>query len=223
MSLRDYISKEKLLVAVISALLTGIVMYAANMYLLIQELQFAQNKEFLASLRADITLLKKVERELDENLNLLLNQNYQTKFEVRNIPLPFDDESEEDPKSREFFEAVIARNMQVLTSVKRPTELFLVDIWPRGGPAITEINFELTQEIDEFYRKLGLVNNVVREIRYISVGDMIPEGGLMYTKEQAQKMEEIVTDITKDSIVNLKNKVAKEIQKLREERKKLQK
>ena len=174
MSLRDYISKEKLLVAVISALLTGIVMYAANMYLLIQELQFAQNKEFLASLRADITLLKKVERELDENLNLLLNQNYQTKFEVRNIPLPFDDESEEDPKSREFFEAVIARNMQVLTSVKRPTELFLVDIWPRGGPAITEINFELTQEIDEFYRKLGLVNNVVREIRYISVGDMIP-------------------------------------------------
>lgn len=213
--------KSGILGAVLGALIGGVISLTGGLYILMKSFEFSQNKEFLSSLRSDITLLRKVERELDENLNLLLTQDYRIKVQFEELEFPLGKlGSEEEKEFREILEMLkpILGEMYKVTMFSLPPETFLRYAWPMGGPGISDIDFELSQRLEDLYRKLWRVNDAIREVSYFGEGTVIKKPEMKFILRKIRFVEKIVTEITQQEILALKNDVAKEIVRLKEVR-----
>jgi len=223
MSLSDY--KKEILGAIIGALLTAVLSLTIGIYNLNKTFELTQQKDLLFSLRTDITLLKNVERELDENLNLLLNQDYKILLETEPVKppkIPFQNKEEEEflKKIYEYFQYIHGRAYKI-TRAQYPSDKFVVDAWEPSGPTVSYIDFELTQLLNSFYRKLLRINTFIEGAHVISKGMLITEPQLNHTKNAIPSYNKMIGEITKNRIIQLKNMVAKEIIKLQEERRKI--
>ena len=150
---------------VFGALIGGVVSLSVGLYNLSKSFELTQEKERRATLRKDIITLKQVERELDRNLSLLLNQNF--------IPdMQFEKASNSSklkglPKNELFgILRMFFGEGQILTKYVMPKEGFVMGAWI-PYPVSSEIDFDLSEQLTDFYRKTDRVNYYLNEIRRI--------------------------------------------------------
>jgi len=169
MVLKDTIRARRgeILTAVISSLLTGVLSLGVGLYSLSRSVEMAQVKERRNMLRAEITILKKVERELGKNVELLLAQNLQATVEFERVQ-PEVPKGLEHPQLRAFVATFLqeyTRDAYSVTKTVIPTESFQVSAWPYGGYNVLEMDFDVSQEIHELYVVLGRVNHNLDQMR----------------------------------------------------------
>jgi len=215
--------KKEILSAILGALFTGVVSLSAGLYSLTKSFELTQKKDLLNRLRDDITILKKTEKELDHNLALFLTQNIQVDIEVEKVPLPVfeKDDKKEMIQFYEEFQKRFAGEPYKIKKATIPTEMFVLSAWPYGGPLTTEIDFDLVQNISELYRKLSLINRLMDDIRYISDNRRLYPRDIERINELKESIKSNITYITQEKILNLKNQISHEINRLAEERQKI--
>jgi hypothetical protein len=214
--------KREILSAIFGALFTAVLSLAIGLYSLNRSFELTQKKDLLYNLKTDIILLKNVERELDENLNLFLNHNYQILLEAEEIPFlsfPVEDgEDEEFSKVLEdYFEQLFGKMFKV-TKFEYPPNKFIVDSWQPSGPTFSYIDFELIQLLNDLYRKLNRINDFLDNIYSISQGMTLPYSDFYtITAVSLPQFNKTVNEITQKSILNLKNRISQELVKLQKE------
>lgn len=224
MRLLDY--KKELLSAMFGGLLTAVLSLAVGLYNLNKSFELTLKKDHLYSLNTDIYLLKNVENELDENLNLLLNNDYKMTVEAEEVTLPpIPAANDKDKKELKEFNEFINNYMQQLrgriykvTRMQHPSDDFLVNAWQQSGPAVSNIDFELTQKINELYRKLSRINKFLDGTKWMSDGMIISESDVNAINSNVPKYNKVISDISQKKIVNLKNEITNELDRLQKER-----
>ncbi len=212
--------KTAILSAVLGALISGVISLSAGLFSLTKSFGMAQNKERITNLRYEIDTLRKVERELDYNLALLMKQELQVFIEVEkavyNIPDDIKDEAIRTFMAayfKEFF-----RNTYNIKSVKIPKDRFRAGVWPYRGLPPGEVDFELGQKLQDLYMILSRVNRCISDIDYISQSSLSYMG---YAEvERMRRLRESITQdvsyLSKENIILvLKNDVVSEISRLR--------
>ena len=211
--LLDY--KKEIVVGLLSALATASLSLAVGLYSMNKNFQLTQNKELLFSLRTDISNLRKVERELDENLKLLLNSKYQLKVEIerKNISLPPPSKKDSDKEFSKWFteymESILGARY-IVKSVQIPSDKFLIDAWQPNGPVVSDIDFELIQELNELYRKLTRINKYLENLASLTVGTFLDESMKNGLEQNIPLFNAMVSEISQSKILQLKNKVIEE-------------
>ena len=223
MKFSDY--KKEILGAIFGALLAAVLSLTVGLYNLNRSFELTQKKDLLYSLKTDITLLKNVERELDENLNLFLNHNYQIVIEAEEITLPqlpVEDKKDEEfaKKLAEYIEQFRGKMFKV-TKIEYPPDKFIVDAWQPAGPTVSDIDFDLIQLLNDLYRKLTRINKFIDGANEISQGMMLFHYQFNTAKSSVPRYNKMVNEITQKNILNLKNKIAQELNRLQKERNKI--
>lgn len=223
MRFSDY--KKEILGGILGALIAAVLSLAVGLYNLNRSFELTLKKDHLYGLKSDISLLKNVERELDENLNLLLNHNYHIVLEAEEIKLPkFSVDKKEDEEFiknlLEYIEPIRGKLFKV-TKIEYPSDKFIVDAWQPAGPTMSDIDFDLIQLLNDFYRKLTRINKFIDGAKEISQGMTIFFSQLNTAKNSVPLYNEMVNEITQKSILNLKNMVTKELDRLKKERNKI--
>lgn len=224
MQLSDY--KKEILGGIIGGLLTTALSLTVGLYSLNKSFELTLKKDLLYGLKTDIYLLNNVESELDENLNLLINHSYKIEIETEEIKLPSfpvdDKEDEESAKEmNEFVSEYLQRlrgRMFKVTKIESPSDEFIVDAWQLSGPTVSNINFELIQKLNELYRKLTRMNKFIGGAKEISNGMTIFETNVNTLKSSVPKYNKMISDISQKNILNLKNEITQELNKLQRER-----
>lgn len=211
--LLDY--KKEIVVGLLSALATASLSLAVGLYSMNKNFQLTQNKELLFSLRTDISNLRKVERELDENLKLLLNSKYQLKVEIERKNISFPPPSKKDSDKEfskwftEYMESILGARY-IVKSVQIPSDKFLIDAWQPNGPVVSDIDFELIQELNELYRKLTRINKYLENLASLTVGTFLDESMKNGLEQNIPLFNAMVSEISQSKILQLKNKVIEE-------------
>jgi len=217
--------KKEILAAIFGALLAAVLSLTVGLYNLNRSFELTQKKDLLYSLKTDITLLKNVERELDESLNLFLNHNYQIVIEAEEITLPqfpVEDKKDEElaKKLIEYIEQFRGKMFKV-TKIESPPDKFIVDAWQPAGPTVSDIDFDLIQLLNDLYRKLTRINKFIDGANEISQGMMLSHSQFNTAKSSVPRYNKMVNEITQKNILNLKNRIAQELNKLQKERNKI--
>ncbi|MEX0957690.1 MAG: hypothetical protein WDZ63_00230 [Burkholderiales bacterium] len=223
--LRDH--KGEIIAAVVGALVAGLLSLATGLYSLNKAFQITQTKEIVTGLRTDIALLKNVERELDQNLNILLKGNSLITLQVE--PKVLDSSSFGNAQSdkefqkwySEFLEWMPGR-LYVVTSIEKPQDRFLFGAWPQAIVSSTDIDFELSQEISALNRKLQRINKFLERIDRLAVGVVLDEGSKNALLENIPQFNAAVSDLSQQGVLDLKNKVIAEIARLQKMREKIE-
>lgn len=223
MKFSDY--KKEILGAIFGALLTAVLSLTVGLYNLNRSFELTQKKDLLYSLKTDITLLKNVEKELDENLNLLLNHNYPIVLEAQEIALPqlpVEDKKDEEfaAKLTEYIEQLRGKMFKV-TKIEYPPDKFIVDAWQPAGPTVSDIDFDLIQLLNDLYHKLTRINKFIDGANEISQGMMLFHSQFNTAKSNVPRYNKMVNEITQKNILNLKNRIAQELNRLQKERNKI--
>lgn len=224
MNLSDY--KKEILGAIIGGLLTAALSLAVGLYNLNKSFELTIRKDQLYSLKTDIYLLRNVEKELDENVNLLLNNTYKIEIETEEIELPNIPVSEGKDKTKErefneFFNKYLQQlrcRIYKVTKIQHPPDEFIVNAWQLSGPPVSNINFELIQKLNELYRKLSRINKFIVNANGISDGMIISESTVNSIKNSVPEYNNAIADISQKNILNLKNEIAQELIRLHKER-----
>ena len=221
--------RTQILAAIIGALLSGVISLAVGLYSITKSFQYLQNKELLQQLRADITLLKSVESELDLNLQSLLSEPVSLTIETEPVGAWRDfvqaqaDTTEKGPPDEKFLailDAMMGGDVHRVTKAEIPRQ-FYVETWPPGGPGVSEINFALIQEINDLYRDLRRLNGFIERLRNITAGRAVTEHIAEYLRLEAATYESLVARISGDSILGAKNRISAEIVRLNDRRRRL--
>jgi hypothetical protein len=223
MPLSDY--KKEILGAVIGALFAAVLSLGVGLYNLNKSFELTQKKELLFSLRTDITLLRNVERELDGNLHLLLNHDYKILLETEEVELPklpVEDKKDEESVKQltKYLESLHGKVFKV-TKIQYPPDKFVVDAWQPSGPTVSDIDFELIQMLNDFYRKLLRINKFIEGAGAISKDMLLFHAQLNTAKREIPHYNKAISEITQKKIINLKNKIAQEVNRLQKERNKI--
>jgi hypothetical protein len=217
--------KKEFVGGVFGALLTAVFSLSIGMHNLNKSFELTLKKDQLYSLKSDLTLLRNVERELDENLNLLLSHDYKIEYDTEEINTPEfpigDGNDEEYEKkinemARQYMIQMIGHRFKV-TKLEVPSEAFIVDAWQLSGPIVSNIDFELIQTLNELYRKLIRINSFIYSMKTLSVGMMIDEADINSIENGIPRYDRMLNEISKNTILDLKNVVAKELIKLQKE------
>jgi hypothetical protein len=86
---------------------------------------------------------------------------------------------------------------------------------------VTDIDFDLTQQLDEFYGKLARINEGIRSLSGLGEGVKLYKPSTEGIKRVADSTNALVGEVSKETIVSMKNKVNKEIVRLRDERQRI--
>ena len=217
--------KKEILGALVGALITATLSLAIGLYSMNRSFQMSQKKDLLFSLRTDITLLKKVESELDVNLNFLLNHNYRIVYEVETVPQPnLPVGMKEDKEVGEIMQQWLDYMSQLqggrlckISKIVLPPNNFAADAWPSGGPAISDINFDLLQKINDLYRIFARVNKFIKNMRAIHPGSVHSASVVNNLNTIIPQYNSVIGEITQNKIVQLKNEISKELDRLKKE------
>jgi hypothetical protein len=123
----------------------------------------------------------------------------------------------------QFLENLYGGPLFRITERSIPREEFIVASWPEAAPNVTEVDFNLYQDLTEFYRTLSRVNESVKEIRYWVGG-----GPGVVSMRTANRIDELnasidqyVAELTQERILELRNEVTQEIERLEEQRRRI--
>ena len=201
----------------LGALLGGVISFGSGQYALSKSFALTQDSELLTSLRFDISVLKKVDTELGENLDLLMNKDVVPSVKFAEAGNPY------QQLLFQFLENLYGGPLFRITKRTIPRQEFVVDSWPEAAPNVTEIDFTLYQDLTEFYRTLSRVNESIKEIRYWVGG-----GPGVVSMRTANRIDELnatidqyVADLTQVRITQLRSEVTLEIQRLEARRRKI--
>jgi hypothetical protein len=221
--------KKEIVGAVIGAVLTGVLSLVAGLYSVTKSFELYQNRDTLSSLRQDIFFLNKLEREFDRNLELLLNQNYTMVIETKKVDSPFKQvknlfekgppTSKEDKEALEFFKAMESNTVgYAATKIQGPSEQFRIETWTHDRTQVTDVDFSLLQDLDEYYRVLRKINRVIRGLRNLGKGSQLSEPAVELISRDVETANSLVKEISKQKILDLKNRVSNEIRRLQNQR-----
>ena len=212
-------NKRELVAAVIGALVAGLLSFAVGLYSLNKSFQLSQTKELVLGLRQDISTLLTVDREIDENLKLLLSHNYSLKAEFEPFEFRFPSVGTR-PKDKEFdkwmrdFMKTIGGNRFIVKAVQLPPERFVVGAWPSTIPGASDIDFELAQALAELSRKLTRANAFLETVATLAPGANIDEAQKNALERNFPRFNTAIAEITQTKLVQLKNRIAQETKKL---------
>lgn len=223
--LRKY--KREIVSAVVGATLTGVLSLVVGLYSVSKSFELTQNKETLSSLRRDIVFLNKLEREFDRNLELMSVQNYTMEIDVKKVPSPLQrilskpPTTKEEKESFEVMKAIAADMDSVtytVTKTRGPSEPFRMETWLNERTNVTEVDFQLLQDLDEFYRELIKINRVIAGLQRLGKGSQINEPYMELINRDLKMANLSIKEVTKQKILGLKNRVRNEVQRLHDQR-----
>lgn len=222
--------KTEIVAAIIGALFSGVVSLSVGLYSITRSFEYLQNKELLQQLRVDITLLKSVESELDLNLQSLLSEPVSIAIETEKIG-SWRDIVEDEPKKKgekqvkeealRMVDAMMGGDVYRVTKAELPRLQFYAEAWPTGGPGVSEIDFALVQQISELYRDLRRLNKFIESVANIGPGTALTQRSAESLQLQASTNNSLVTRISRESILGVKNRVSEEIHRLNDRRQRL--
>jgi hypothetical protein len=157
------------------ACVSAVIIQSFNVYNLLRSFHFEQNRAILDSTRLGIGFLKQVENELNENITLLLNNNYKVSFEFGEPHSPFagmakavQEAANSSTNAADKVQAVQAGNffncmgdgMMVVRVNKMavPTTFLSTDVWKHGAPEMADIDYDLLRGLSDYYMTAEQVN-----------------------------------------------------------------
>ncbi|SRR6266700_390362 len=226
--------KATILIALFSGLLGHIITQAVSVHNLSRLLRSQENRELLSSTRLAIGFLKQVEGELDDNLAFMLSHDYLMSLEFES---PYDQSAlfgsmaaasatnAAEAKAAQAFgdyakhvAGVTAR----LSKMESPAEPLSTAVWDHGAPEIADIDYNLLRELSDYYLLARRVNNTIK-----AFSDVHP--GASYNVEYAAQLKktvsfhnENVAKLKQKQVVELKNKIERETQRLSDIRRKIE-
>jgi hypothetical protein len=222
--------KTAIVSAILSASLTGLVSFYIAYQNTNTNFQLTIKKEELNTLRLDLLLLNNVFSELTENANLLLKVQFQPEFDFKSSPLTLP----AIQKLRKDIQQIRDKDLQAtikfmldfvthlfgdwesfsnITHVSIPKERFRNVAW-RIPNRVTEIDFDLTQQLSELDTKIWQVNNSIDEIRkLVRSGRLVTNIDIEDINRQIGSIKDNLAAI-KDNHLKIKDKVGSEIRRL---------
>jgi hypothetical protein len=206
--------QREILGGILGALVTGVVSLSVGIYNLNKTFELTDRKERRNEVSEILYMLRKVEKELDYNLFLLLTGNMVPKVIFKIMPYPL--LNMKDPELKKiaemasgFFEGYL-----VVEETPPPPSYFRAAMWYHSRTSY--IDFDLSEAINELYIKLRRVNENISEVhselRYnISY---IPPQKASYINERVRQAETDIKSISKDEILAIKNKVSEAVRRL---------
>ena len=193
-----------------------------------RSLKFQESREILNSTRLGIGFLMQVQNELDENAALLLNGNYDILLKTASPKGMFDNMVKmltESPEAKTNAE-MLATITNWLASFNLPVchvDVFHVpslnlcnDVWKHGAPELADIDYDLLRKLSDYYMLVGRVNTLIEAFNSSQV-----EPGGQISPEMAAKLGDMVFQygdnikkVRGKDVVELKDEVSKEIQRL---------
>ena len=215
--------RNEIIAAVIGALTAGLLSLAVGLYSMNKTFQMSQSKELLLGLRLDISALKNVDRELDENIKLLLSNNYKISAELEPIEVKWPEfgkkkiDKEFKKWMDDYLQAIVGK-MYVVKSVQLPPDRFVVGSWAINGPRSSDIDFELIQALNELYRKLQRANAFLDQMAELFPSARITEATRNGIENNVPRYNSAIAEVTQTKLVQVKNRITDEIRKLQKRR-----
>ncbi|QGX40541.1 hypothetical protein E2H98_13025 [Permianibacter aggregans] len=213
--------KKEIISAFLGAAFAGVISLGVGMFSLTKSFEYTQNKEILYSIRKDAEFLKRVESEIDENINKLLEHDFTVvaKFgdpmnmiDVMENPAAKD--GDKISQSQRKAMAMMIDSIVPILEFTAPRETLVVEAWSTGFPEVSNIDFELLQQINEYYRSVRRVNETVDRFMNLSKGATITQGFSDVVKAHILSHNKNLEELRKKSFVELKNKIVKEQERL---------
>jgi len=214
-SITSYLSDHKshIVYAIFGALVTGCISMATAYYNMSKTFKLSQKKDYHYQLKVDINLLQRTSKELDSTISLLLSKNMALKVEFeRYSPSTINEHS---PITGNDLKEINNKNVNLqiykVTKVLMPEERFFINSWPLTGPQVSEINFDLIDQLNDLFIKLFKINEDIDEVWSLLIRERI--GYLFYQKIKTleKKVNENISDISSEKLVELKDKIRDEI------------
>jgi hypothetical protein len=216
--------KNEVIAAVIGALVAGLLSAAFGLYSMNKSFQMSQSKELLLGLRLDISTLRNVDRELDDNIKLLLSNNYQIKAEFEEVEftkIPVIGKKKQDQEFakwlKDYQQRMIGKQYKVKSFVQ-PPDRFVVGSWLMNSPSASDIDFELVQSLNELNRSLLRVNSFLEHISTIGPGTVIDESTKIQLDDSIPRYNSMIAEVTQKKLIQIKNQITDEIKKLQKRR-----
>ena len=212
-------NRRDLVAAVIGALVAGLLSFAVGLYSLNKSFQLSQTKELVLGLRQDISTLLSVDREIDENLKLLLGHNYTLKADFEPLEFAFPSvgnrpkDKDFDKWMRDLMNAIAGKRFTV-KAVQLPPDRFVVGSWPTSLLGSTDIDFELVQSLVELNRKLIRANAYLEVVANLAPGTNVDEASKNNLERNFPRFNAAVAEITQTKLLQLKNRIGQEVKTL---------
>ena len=216
--------KSEILSATFATLLTGIVSLSIGMYDLKKTFELSQKKETIYRIRLDLNILKKTDQEIDYNYSFILSENFDINVVKKKININDINETSTSKNKSNFFGQMVTTNelerFQILKAFV-PQKKLEISMWPKGGPDITEMNFDIVKEINELYRIFYDINGSIDKICIYTSKDTI---GLQYSNNIDRLKSEFKNykPIIQDVYMKLKPNITLEMKRLKEKYRDLQ-
>jgi hypothetical protein len=158
--------------AVIGAAVTGFFYWAVGTYHLRKSFEHSEHARRQAVLRTEIRVLQRVEQQIRENTDLLINLDYPVSvgFKAVGLLAAIDAGGQNKP----MYEALMAigDSVYVVIGEDIPDRKFGVNAWRFFGYP-QEINVKLSKELDDLYILLDASNTEAKNFRELVVGQSI--------------------------------------------------
>lgn len=215
------------------ACVSAVILQSFNVYNLSRSFRFEQNREILDSTRLGIGFLKQIENELNENITLLLNNDYKASFEFGEPHGPFEsmakaleEAASSSTNATDKVQAASARNLfkdmgagMIAVRINKmsvPTTFLSTDVWKHGAPEMADIDYDLLRDLSDYYMTAEQVNASIKlfaELQIQPGGTVSPEMSARLNMFAIQH-NGYVAEIQKKNVVELKDSIEKEIQRL---------
>jgi|SRR5665213_428638 len=225
--------KGAIIASIVGACVSAVIVQTFNVNNLSRSFRFEQNRAILDSTRLGIGFLKQIENELNENITLLLNNDYKAAFEFGEPHNPFEgmakfvaEQASSSTNSAEKAQGVSAANyfknmgdgivMVRINKMNVPTGFLSTDVWKHGSPEMADIDYDLLRDLSDYYMTAEQINASIK----LFADQQIQPGGSV-SPEMAARLNmfavhhnDYITEIQKKNVVELKDAIEKEIQRL---------
>ena len=171
--------KGPIIASIIGALVSAIAVQTFNVNNLSKSFRFEQNRAILDSTRLGIGFLKQVENELNENITLLLNNDYKASFqfgeprnlfdgmsrliqEAANSSTNADDKVKAAALGNYFSRIGESAVFVRVNKMSVPTIFLSTDVWKHGTPEMADVDYDLLRDLSDYYMKAGQINASIK-------------------------------------------------------------
>ena len=235
MSMNEIWKKHKgtIIASILGACVSAVIIQTFNVRNLARSFRFEQNRAILDSTRLGIGFLKQIENELNENITLLLNNDYKASFEFGEPRGPFQGMTDAIEKAansstnatdraqvesaRALFNSMGNGMITVrINKMNVPTTFLATEVWKRGAPEMADIDYDLLKDLSDYYMTAEQVNASIKlfaDLQTQPGGTVSPEMSIRLNM-LAARHNDYVTKLQKKNVVELKDSIEKEVQRL---------
>jgi len=224
--------KKEIVSALLGALFSLAVGLYAGLYNVTRTFELQIKKDAIASVKWDLVHLKRVSRDMNENIALVGNpgtsirpslqfkakvfpsagellEKKRNEFsgketkEMFNMIKAFVDMQDEQREEEEWFE---------ITHAEVPTKSLITGAWSPGYIS-SEIDFDLATKLDNLYNRMMRINNAIHGMRSNIQGRFMSRGGRTNVEELIKNCKEDSADLSRE-LITMKDAVTKEISRL---------